>query len=497
MLYITILECKVLYRSRLGNDLNEITLDYVSSISDDIEIALYDILGSQAHVVMLYENNLITKNDAKKILSSLNELKKEKFDKKYDSEDIHELIESLVIKKAGLSSGGKIQTARSRNDQISLDIRMKIRDDINILCNCLLDTIETLVSIAIKHQKTIMPLYTHLQQAQVGTFSHYLLAHADALFRDVDRLNSAYDRVNQSPLGAGPAGGTSLPIDRQYTAKLLGFYGLVENSIDATSTRDFVAEYVASIAILMTNVSKLAEDFVIWSSTEFSFIELSDEFTSPSSVMPQKKNSDILELMRGKTAQVIGNLMGVLSTIKGLATGYGRDLQEIKSSIWQTSKTSISTLIVIKSMLLTLGVNEKAMKKATEGGYLIALDIAEKLVQQGIPFRTTHKIVGQLVQTAYKSKKSLSKLTPNEIKQSLTDTKVDLKIVRKIIQSTTTFSSLKDRISEGSSGFAEQKRMIQDRKNKINTYRIYATKQDNEVSNSLEILSSKVKEILQ
>ena len=222
------------------------------------------------------------------------------------------------------------------------------------------------------------------------------------------RLSDTFVRVNQSPLGAGPVGGTSLPIDRNVTAELLGFTGLVENSIDATSTRDFVAEYVAAVAILMTNLSKLAEDFVIWSSTEFSFIELSDEFTSPSSVMPQKKNPDILELTRGKASQVIGNLMGVLTTVKGLATGYGRDLQEIKSSIWSTSKTSISALIVIKSMLLTLSVNEKVMKKATESGYLIALDIAEKLVQQGIPFRTTHKIAGQLVQSAYQSKKPLS-----------------------------------------------------------------------------------------
>ena len=486
----------MLYRSRLGNDLNKITLDYVSSISDDSEIALYDVLGSQAHAVMLYENDLITKNDSKKILTALQELKKEKFDKNYDAEDIHELIESLVIKKAGLASGGKMHTARSRNDQVALDIRMKIRDDIIILCNSLLDTIETLVSLADRHQKTIMPLYTHLQQAQAGTFSHYLLAHADALFRDLERLSDTFDRVNQSPLGAGPVGGTSLPIDRNITSELLGFSGLVENSIDATSTRDFVAEYVANVAILMTNLSKLAEDFVIWSSTEFSFIELSDEFTSPSSVMPQKKNPDILELTRGKASQIIGNLMGVLTTVKGLATGYGRDLQEIKSSIWTTSKTSISALIVIKSMLLTLSVNEKNMKKATEGSYLIALDIAEKLVQEGIPFRTTHKIAGQLVQVAYQSKKPLSKLSSSEISKAIKDTKADPKIVTEIIQSTTISNSLKERVSQGSSGFSEQKRMIAERKTKINDYRTETTHRDNEISNSLENLSNKVKELM-
>ncbi len=486
----------VMYRSRLSNDLNEITLDYVSSISDDVEIALYDILGSQAHVIMLHEKKIITKAEVKKILLALESLKKEKFDKKFHAEDIHELIESLVIKKAGTASGGKMHTARSRNDQISLDIRMKIRDDINILCTCLLDTIETLVSLANQYQKTVMPLYTHLQQAQAGVFSHYLLAYADSFFRDLDRLYTTYGRVNESPLGAGPVGGTSIPIDRQSTAKMLGFKGIVENSIDATSTRDFVAEYVSVVAILMTNLSKIAEDFVIWSTSEFSFIELADEFTSPSSVMPQKKNPDILELTRGKTSEVIGNLMTILATVKGLAPGYGRDLQQIKSSIWSTSKISITTLLVLKPMLLTLRVNEKEMKKAAEGGYLIALDIAEKLVQNGIPFRTSHKVLAQLVQKAFQENKQLSKLSTSEIKQSIKETRVDPKLVFKIIQSTSISSSLKDRSSEGSSGYEEQKRMIANRIKKINAYRVGITKRDNQVTNAFANLSKKAKVLM-
>jgi argininosuccinate lyase len=486
----------VMYRSRLGNDLNKITLDYVSSISDDVEIALYDILGSQAHTIMLYENKIITKAEVKKILSALESTKKEKFEKKSDAEDIHELIESLVIKRAGSASGGKMHSARSRNDQVSLDIRMKIRDDINILCSCILDAIEALVSLAKQHQKTVMPLYTHLQQAQAGVFSHYLLSYADSLFRDVERLYVAYGRVNQSPLGAGPVGGSSLPINRQSTARMLGFHGIVENSIDATSTRDFVAEYVSVVAILMTNLSKIAEDFVIWSTSEFSFIELADEFSSPSSVMPQKKNPDILELTRGKTSEVIGHLMAILATIKGLATGYGRDLQQIKSAVWSTSKISITTLLVLKSLLLTLNVNEKQMKKAAEGGYLIALDIAEKLVQDGIPFRTTHKVVGQLIQAAFQTKKPLSKLTTSEIKQSVKGTTIDPKAVAKIIQSVSVFSSLKERTSEGSSGFNEQKRMIADRIKKTNAYRIGITKRDGDITNSLSNLSKKVKSLI-
>ena len=485
-----------MYRSRLGTDLSNITLDYISSIDDDSEIALYDILGSQAHSLMLFQNDIITKNDAKKILSSLENLKNKKFDTSSGEEDIHELIESLVIKKIGMASGGKMHTARSRNDQVVLDMRMKIRDDINIICNCLLDTIEALVSIAKNHQKTIMPLYTHLQQAQAGLFSHYLLAHADVLTRDFERLFDTFERINQSPLGAGPVGGTSIPIDRHSTAKMLGFDGLVENSIDATSTRDFAAEYVAMISILMTNLSKISEDFVIWSTSEFSFIELSDEFTSPSSVMPQKKNPDILELTRGKTAEVIGNLTAILTTIKGLASGYGRDLQQVKSSIWSTSRISISALLILKSILLTMKVNEKQMKKVTESSNLIALDIAEKLVQEGIPFRVTHKISGILVQLAHNSKKPISKLTISEIKKSVVNTKVDPKIVSKIISSTTVVSSLNDRKSLGSSGYGEQKRMISDRIQKINQYRTDVSDRVNKINSSVVDLEKQINEMI-
>jgi len=483
----------MMYRSRLGNKLNNITLDYVSSISDDQEIAFYDVVGSQAHTIMLYENKIITKSDLRKILLALEDLKKKKFETKSDAEDIHELIESFVIKSAGTVSGGKMHTARSRNDQVALDIRMKIRDDINILCQALLDTIESLISLAQPHQNTVMPLYTHLQQAQAGFFSHYLLSYADALFRDIDRLYVTYGRVNQSPLGSGPVGGTSLPINRQSTAKMLGFKGIVENSIDAITTRDFVVEYVANVAILMTNLSRISEDFVIWSTSEFSFLELSNEFSSPSSVMPQKKNPDILELTRGKTSEVIGNLTSILSTIKGLSSGYSRDLQQIKSSIWATSKTGISALHVTKLMLLTIKVNKQKMKKATESGYLIALDLAEKLVSRGIPFRTAHKVIGKLVQIANYSKKPISKITPSELNTSIKGTNVNAKFLSQIIKSTTINSSLRDRSSLGSSGIAEQKRMIKNRMKKVSLYREGVTKRNSDVKTAFTKLSHQVK----
>ena len=482
-----------MYRSRFTENLDEHTLDYLSSISDDKEIVLYDILGSQAHTIMLYENKIITKKEARKILSSLEKLKKENLSIKSDSEDIHELIESLIIKKAGRQAGGKMHTARSRNDQVSLDIRMRIRDDINTICSCLLDMIETLVSLAEKNGNAIMPLYTHLQQAQIGFFSHYLLAYADALFRDLDRFYGTYGRVNESPLGAGPVGGTSLQIDRQSTAKMLGFKGLIENSIDATSTRDFVAEYVGQIAILMTNLSRLAEDFIIWSTSEFSFIELSDKFASTSSVMPQKKNPDILELTRGKTAQVIGYQMAILSNLKGLPTGYARDLQQIKTLIWPSSKIAISALLVNNAMLKSMKVNKHKMKKAIDSGYSISLDIAERLVKKGVPFRTAHMIIGKLVQSAANLKKPLSSLSPSEIRKSLGKYKMEPKELYGIIQSMNAYSLLEQRTSHGSSGRSEQKRMILDRKKKIQAYVIGTVKRTNEIKAAFENLAAKTR----
>ena len=482
-----------MYRSRLGKNLGKVTLDYVSSLNDDVAIAHYDILGSQAHTIMLYENKVITKKEVKKILKGLENLKKEKFEKKSSSEDIHELIESLLIKRIGIDAGGKMHTARSRNDQVALDIRMKIRDDINIICQCLLDTIKSLVQLAKKHQETIVPLYTHLQQAQVGLFSHYLLAYADALFRDLDRLYVTYGRVNENPLGAGPIGGTSIKIDRQSTGKMLGLKGIVENSIDATTTRDSAVEYIAAIAILMTNLSRISKDFSIWSTSEFSFLQLSDEFSSPSSVMPQKKNPDILELTRGKTSHVIGNLTSMLSTIQGLPSGYSRDLQQINPSIWSASKITISALLVMESMLKSVIINKKNMKKAAEDGYLIALDLAEKLVHNGISFRKSHQIIGRLVKIAHKSGKPISELNKSEIKKEIKGKEVSLELLIKLIKSTTITSSLHDRTSQGSSGISEQKRMVKHRLGKINAYQTGIKKRSNDVQNSLNKMNKKVK----
>jgi argininosuccinate lyase len=482
-----------MYRARLGKNLDKHTLEYVSSISDDAEIAIYDIVGSQAHTIMLYENKILSKDEAKKILRALEKLKKEDLDNKSSAEDIHELIESLVVKKIGMQVGGKMHTARSRNDQVALDLRMKIRDDINVICDCILDLVETLIKLAEKHTSTTMPLYTHLQQAQIGTFSHYLLSHADVLLRDFDRLYSSFDRVNQSPLGAGPVGGTSLPINRNSTARMLGFSQIVENTIDATSSRDVVAEFVSTVSILMTNLSRIAEDLVIWSTSEFSFVELSDQFSSPSSVMPQKKNPDILELTRGKTARVIGNLVAVLSSLKGLASGYGRDLQEIKPAVFSSSKITISALIILNSMFATLKVNKDKIKQAAESGYLTALDVAEALVKQGVAFRSAHKIVGNLVQMAHQKNKSLSELTESDIKTAQKE--FDAKKLFVIISKIDAEYSLKSRSSLGSAGITQQKKMISARKTKILKYKQKMKKRTTLVSATIALLSSKVRNL--
>ncbi|HWP78964.1 MAG TPA: argininosuccinate lyase [Candidatus Nitrosotenuis sp.] len=482
-----------MYRSRLGKNLDKHTLEYVSSISDDAEIAIYDIVGSQAHTIMLYENKILSKNEAKKILQALEKLKNQDLDSKSGAEDIHELIESLVIKKTGIEVGGKMHTARSRNDQVALDLRMKIRDDINVICDCILDLVETLIKLAEKHTNTAMPLYTHLQQAQIGTLSHYLLYHADVLLRDFERLYSSFERVNQSPLGAGPIGGTSLPINRNTTAKMLGFSQIIENTLDATSSRDVVAEYVSAVSILMTNLSRIAEDLVIWSTSEFSFVELSDQFSSPSSVMPQKKNPDILELTRGKTARVIGNLMVVLSSLKGLASGYGRDLQEIKPAVFSSSKIAISALVILNSMFATLKINKDKIKQATESGYLTALDIAEALVKEGMPFRTAHKIVGSLVQAAHQQNKLLSELTEDEIKSAQKE--FDAKKLYKIISTIDAEYSLEARSSLGSAGIKQQEKMIAARKTKIRKYRTDMKKRASLISSTITLLSQKIRNL--
>ena len=391
-----------IYRSRLPSKTEEKTLRFITSLKEDEKIFEEDIDGTEAHDIMLHEQGIITEEDLKKILISLEKLREEKnngqvkFDSAY--EDVHELIESYVINEIGIEAGGKLHTGRSRNDQVALDIRMSLRSDLNNLAGLLLTLAETILKRAEENKRTAMILYTHTQHAQVGTFSHYLLAYVEVLLRDFQRLQNCYDRVNRSPLGAGPIGGTSIAIDRNRTAFLLGFDGLSENTIDAVSSRDFMLEAASILAIIMSELSRIAEDLILWSSTEFRYLEIDDKYASVSSIMPQKKNPNALELIRGKTGSVYANLTNLLTIVKGLPSGYSSDLQETKLPLWNSLDIVQNSLDVLTGIIATLKENKKHMIDVISESYAFAVDLAEQLVETtDLSFREAHRVVGTLV----------------------------------------------------------------------------------------------------
>ncbi len=438
-----------MYRSRLRDNLRKEALEYLSSINDDQALLYYDIIGSIAHVIMLRECNIIKDIDAKEILKALLNAKTDTI-KSDNYEDIHEALEAYVITKAGLEHGGKMHTARSRNDQVALDLRLLIRDQINDISKILLKLISIMLDKAEDTLDCTMPMYTHLQQAQIGVLSHYMLAYTDTLLRDLERLEDCYKRVNRSPLGASAIGGSLLNIDRVLTSKLLAFDSLIENSIDATSNRDFMLEFIFILASIMINLSRVAEDLIIWSSNEFNYIELPDDLTSTSSVMPHKKNPCPLELLRAKTASVISNLFAIATTIKSLPSGYNRDLQDTKRVLLNgiiTTKESINIMsLVIKGLM----PKRDNMISRSKESYALALDLAEILVKRGIPFREAHKIVGQLVMLANEKGKRLKELSAEEINN---------KELHSILQSLD-INIINERVSIGAANPNEDKRMI-------------------------------------
>ncbi len=448
-----------MYRSRLRDNLRKEALEYLSSINDDQALLYYDIIGSIAHVIMLRECNIIKDIDAKEILKALLNAKTDTI-KSDNYEDIHEALEAYVITKAGLEHGGKMHTARSRNDQVALDLRLLIRDQINDISKILLKLISIMLDKAEDTLDCIMPMYTHLQQAQIGVLSHYMLAYADTLLRDLERLEDCYKRVNRSPLGASAIGGSLLNIDRILTSKLLAFDSLIENSIDATSNRDFMLEFIFILASIMINLSRIAEDLIIWSSNEFNYIELPDDLTSTSSVMPHKKNPCPLELLRAKTASVISNLFAIATTIKSLPSGYNRDLQDTKRVLLNgiiTTKESINIMsLVIKGLI----PKRDNMISRSKESYALALDLAEILVKRGIPFREAHKIVGQLVMLANEKGKSLKELSAEEINN---------KELHSILQSLD-INIINERVSIGAANPNEDKRMINIRRGLVERY---------------------------
>jgi argininosuccinate lyase len=444
-------------------------LRFLSSMQHDSPILYYDILGSEAHSIMLHEKGHISSAELKKILRALEEAKKNPgvIDTS-EAEDVHEALEAFVIKSAGMDAGGKMHTARSRNDQVVLDVRMKVRDDMNQIRSLLADLVDALLQKAAKNKDAIMPLYTHLQQGQLGTFSHFLIAYADALLRDLDRISSAYSHVNESPLGACAIGGTSIDIDRTRTASLLGFGGIVKNSIDATTSRDAFLEYVAALSILTTNLARMAEDFILWSTTEFGFIELADRYSSTSSAMPQKKNPDPLELTRAKAALIAGRLIAILGIVKGLPSGYSRDLQDLKPQLLDASSTAIDTVRIMHGVVNSLHVKKARMLEASSTSYAISLDIAEQMVAKwGLPFRSAHKLVGALVGKAAERGVPLSALSAREIQLTFAQAKIGKEMkeeeaedIVQIIKEMTPARSIDLRRSAGSPNPAQQDEMI-------------------------------------
>lgn len=460
-----------MYRSRLEGKLTDKALSYLSSIDEDSSILYYDIIGSEAHVIMLHEQGVISRDELKSILDALEYAKRNGLEgiNINEYEDIHEALEAFVVSKAGINHGGKMHTARSRNDQVALDIRMKIRDDIISICKELLALIDALLDKAKENVNTVMPMYTHMQQAQIGTLAHYLTAYASMLIRDYERLESCYSRVNQSPLGATAIGGTSLNIDRARVASLLAFDSIVENSIDATSSRDFLLEYIFALASVMVNLSRVAEDFIIWSSSEFAYIELPDELSSTSSIMPQKKNPCPLELMRARASSILGILFACMSMVKALPSGYSRDMQECKRLSIDAYNVAYDSLSIMRSIVSNLKVNAPNMQRAAEHSHAIALDIAEGLVKQGIAFRVAHKVVGMLVAYASKNSKRLKDLSREEISSILHEYSdlVDMIVALKDIKP---IDSIMQRRSIGSPNPSEEERMIGLLKEKVHAY---------------------------
>ena len=391
----------ILRRGRLSVEPDEDIMRFTSSMEADKRIFDADMEVDRAHVVMLKEQGIISAADCSAILSALDIIKKEgilALDASY--EDVHIAIEAKLIGLAGEDTGGRMHSARSRNDEVAACIRLSLRGELIDLMEELHDLIAILIDTASKHQETVMPGYTHTQHAQPTTLAHHLLAHANPLLRDMARIKGAYERTNQNPLGAAAFASTGFPINRERTAELLGFDSVLPNSMDAVSTRDFMIETACCYANLMTNLSRLAEELILWSTSEFDFIELDDRYSSTSSIMPQKKNPDIAELMRAKTGTVNGALVSILTICKALPYSYNRDLQEATPHIWRATDTARSAVRMALGMIRTVKIKKEKMKSATGTGFMTATELADTLVRTtGIPFRTAHHIVGSIAKT--------------------------------------------------------------------------------------------------
>ncbi len=394
--------------------------DFNSSIRFDKRMYKQDIKGSIAHARMLGRQGIIPQEDADKIIAELKNILSDidagKIEFEIDAEDIHMNIEKILTDRIG-DAGKRLHTGRSRNDQVALDIRMYLMDETKIVEEMLVHALNVFVDLAAEHTETIMPGYTHLQKAQPITFAHHLMAYFEMFKRDLSRLKDCRRRMNVMPLGSGALAGTTYPLDRESVAAELGFDGVTMNSLDGVSDRDFVIELASCLSIIMMHMSRFSEELILWSSHEFSFVEMDDAFSTGSSIMPQKKNPDVAELIRGKTGRVYGHLMGLLTTMKGIPLAYNKDMQEDKEPIFDALDTVKLCLPVFCDMISTMTVKKDNMLRGAKGGFTNATDAADYLVKKGLPFREAHAVIGRMVFYAIEHNKSLDELTMDEFKK--------------------------------------------------------------------------------
>ena len=389
-----------MWAGRTSGITDSIADDFNSSIRFDCKMYKQDITGSMAHAAMLGAKNIISRKEAETLIDGLqgilDDLESGALEFDFTCEDIHMFVEQVLTARLG-DVGKKLHTARSRNDQVALDLRMYLREEIDEITALVKDVIEAILEQAQANKAVIMPGYTHLQRAQPILFSHHLLAYAMMLLRDLDRLADCRKRMNVSPIGCCALAGTTYNTDRRFEAWKLGFHDVARNSIDGVSDRDFCLELMSCISVLMMHLSRFSEEIILWASWEFKFIELSDAYTTGSSIMPQKKNPDMAELVRGKTGRVYGDLMALLTTLKGLPLAYNKDMQEDTEAVFDAVETVKMCLKVFAPMLATMTARPDNMKKAAQGGFINATDLADYLVKKGMPFRSAYKISGQIV----------------------------------------------------------------------------------------------------
>ncbi len=482
-----------------GNRLSKtsgLASSFISSVEDDSLILDSVIKINIAHLLMLNKNEIIDKKTVSKCIKSLKSID-DSFQLDSDLEDVHMNVESFVIDRIGSEMGGQLNLAKSRNDQVASAIRMTSRQFILDLLSNIHDLQKVILTLAKSHTDYLMPSFTHLQHAQIVTLSHHLLAHYDSLSRDAERFQETYHRVNKSPQGSGAIASVIINVDRDYVAKLLGFDGLVENSIDATTTRDFCIELMSNLTLLMLNVEKIVNELVLWSTSEFSYVEISDEFSSTSSIMPQKKNPVIAELIRSKSSIIIGDLVASIGIIKSLTLGYSIDLQDLTPRLWNSLDKSLSSIQLLSNMLSNCKFNKESMSNNLDDT-MIAADLANYLASNyNISFRQSHHIVGTLSKTSADSDKKLSSLVKSDLLQVTKKiTGKTIKISVDEIDSIFNYNkNVNSKTTKGSPSASESNRMIKVRKTSLANSSKFVKKQQNLINKSELLIEKSIKNL--